>query len=223
MQNVGLGRALPRGRLRAGWEHGRTLRFRPTPVEGAQIIDLDRRGDDRGFFARLFCGQEFADAGLEPCFVQANNTLTARRATLRGLHFQLPPAAEAKVVRCIRGALFDVVADLRPDSPSYAKWFGAELSAENRSMMYVPRGCAHGFITLADDTEVLYLHSAPYAPELERGLRFDDPWLGIAWPVEPAELSAKDRAWPYFDPTYHGVEAMRGLLRCRPLAAVAGV
>lgn len=187
------------------------LRFTPTTVHGAYLIEGVRRGDDRGFFARLFCAEEFAAHGLESRFAQANNSLTGRRHTLRGMHYQLPPAAEVKLVRCVRGSLFDVVADLRPDSPTYGKWFGAELTADNRRMLYVPRGCAHGFLTLQDDTEALYLVSDAYAPQQERGLRFDDPFLSIAWPATPAELSGKDAAWPAFDPAFHGVDRMRGL------------
>lgn len=193
------------------------MKFHPTPVESTHLIELERRGDDRGFFARIFCEQEFTGHGLDARFPQANNSLTARRGTLRGLHYQLPPAAEAKVVRCIRGALFDVVADLRPDSPSYGRWFGAELNAENRTMMYVPRGCAHGFVTLADDTEALYLSSAPYAPEQERGLRYDDPWLGIEWPIRPVEMSGKDDSWPAYDPAHPESGQLRGLLAGRTL------
>ncbi len=187
------------------------IKFHPTPLEGAYLIELERRGDDRGFFARLFCEQEFGEVGLETRFVQVNNSLSARRGTLRGMHYQLPPAAEVKVVRCIRGAIFDVIADLRPDSPSFGRWFGAELSAENRRMMYVPRGFAHGFVTLTDDAETFYLVSDPYAPGQERGMRFDDPWLGIEWPAEPVEVSPKDRNWPVFDPGFHGVERLRAL------------
>lgn len=187
------------------------IKFHPTPLEGAYLIELERRGDDRGFFARLFCEQEFGEVGLETRFVQVNNSLSARRGTLRGMHYQLPPSAEVKVVRCIRGAIFDVIADLRPDSPSFGRWFGAELSAENRRMMYVPRGFAHGFVTLTDDAETFYLVSDPYAPEQERGMRFDDPWLGIEWPAEPVEVSPKDRNWPVFDPEFHGIERLRRL------------
>ena len=187
------------------------IRFHPTPVEGAYVIALERRGDDRGFFARLFCEQEFGAVGLETRFVQINNSLSARRGTLRGMHYQLAPAAEVKVVRCLRGAMFDVIADLRPDSPSFGRWFGAELSGENRHMMYVPRGVAHGFITLTDAVETLYFMSATYTPELERGIRYDDPRLGIEWPIEPAEISPKDRQWPRFDPDYHDIERLRGL------------
>lgn len=175
------------------------------------MIEPERRGDERGFFARLFCGREFATAGLESLFVQINNSVTARRGTLRGMHYQLPPAAEVKLVRCIHGAMFDVVADLRPDSPSYGRWFGTELTGESRAMMYVPRGCAHGFVTLTDDVETLYFVSAPYTPELERGLPFDDPRIGIQWPLQPLGISPKDRAWRRFDPANPEMQRLRGL------------
>ncbi len=185
--------------------------FNKTPLDGAYTIDLEKRGDDRGFFARLFCEKEFAAAGLETRFVQINNSTSAKRGTLRGMHFQLPPASEVKVVRCIKGALYDVIVDLRPDSPTFKRWFGAELSAENRRMMYVPRGFAHGFITLADETEAFYLVSAFYAPDCERGLRFDDPAIGIEWPLPPTEMSEKDKNWPNLDPAFHGLDAMKGI------------
>ncbi len=187
------------------------MRFNKTPLDGAYTIDLEKRGDDRGFFARLFCEKEFSAAGLETRFVQINNSSSATRGTLRGMHFQLPPAAEVKVVRCIKGALYDVIVDLRPDSPTFMRWFGAELSAENRRMMYVPRGFAHGFITLADDTEAFYLVSAFYAPECERGLRFDDPAVGIEWPLSPTEMSEKDKSWPDLDLAFHGLDSMKGI------------
>jgi dTDP-4-dehydrorhamnose 3,5-epimerase len=186
------------------------MKFVPTPLCGAYLIELEKRGDHRGFFARVFCEQEFAAPGLETRFVQVNNSLTAAAGTLRGMHFQLPPAAEVKVVRCIRGALHDVIIDLRPDSPTYLKWFGADLSAENRVMMYVPRGFAHGFITLVDDTEALYLVSDTYSPELERGVRFDDPCFSISWPLVPTEMSAKDRGWPDHDQAGPDAVALRG-------------
>jgi dTDP-4-dehydrorhamnose 3,5-epimerase len=186
------------------------MRFVPTLLHGAYTIELEKRGDHRGFFARFFCEREFGEVGLETRFVQLNNSLTAASGTLRGMHFQLPPAAEVKVVRCIRGALHDVIVDLRPDSPTYLKWFGADLSAENRVMMYVPRGFAHGFITLSDDTEVLYLVSAFYAPEHERGVRFDDPRFGIRWPMIPTEMSDKDRVWPHYDPAGADAARLRG-------------
>lgn len=185
--------------------------FRETGLRDARLIDLDRKGDERGFFARLFCEKEFGAAGLETDFVQINTSLSARAGTLRGMHYQLMPAAEAKVVRCIRGALWDCIIDLRPQSATYGKWFGATLSAENRTMMYVPRGFAHGFITLTDDVEAFYLVSAFYAPEQERGVRWDDPSFAIEWPRQPVEFSAKDGGWPSFDPEYHGVEGFRSL------------
>jgi dTDP-4-dehydrorhamnose 3,5-epimerase len=187
------------------------MKFNETPLHGAYTIELEKRGDDRGFFARLFCEQEFATAGLAPHFVQVNNSLTRSKGTLRGMHYQLPPAAEVKVVRCIRGALFDVIVDLRPDSPTFRRSYGAELTSENRRMMYVPRGFAHGFVTLMDDTEALYLVSAFYSPENERGVRFDDPTVAIQWPIAPVEVSDKDRKWPDLDPDFHGLERMRGL------------
>jgi dTDP-4-dehydrorhamnose 3,5-epimerase len=187
------------------------MKFHTTPLDGARVIELEQRGDQRGFFARYFCEREFAADGLETRFVQINNSLTAKKGTLRGLHYQLPPAAEVKVVRCVRGAFWDVIVDLRPDSPSFKKWFGAELSAENRQMMYVPRGFAHAFLTLTDDAEAIYLVSAFYGPEQERGVRWNDPAIGIEWPIEPVEVSPKDAEWPDLDPAFHGVESMRGL------------
>jgi dTDP-4-dehydrorhamnose 3,5-epimerase len=173
------------------------MRFTGTPVDGAFLVDLELRGDDRGFFARLWCRDELAAQGLDGHFVQSNDALSAERGTLRGLHYQLEPHAEVKLVRCVRGGIFDVVLDLRPSSPTYRQWFGAELTADNRRMMYVPRGCAHGLVTLADNTEVLYSVTHPYTPAAERGVRWNDPQFGIAWPeVGPLTISEKDRQWP---------------------------
>ena len=195
------------------------MQLRETPLSGAWLIDLERKGDSRGFFARLFCERAFAEAGLEANFVQINDSLSAGQGTLRGLHYQLPPHQEVKVVRCIRGALWDCIVDLRPDSSTFKQWFGVTLSAENRTMLYVPRGFAHGFITLTDDAEVIYLVSAPYAPEQERGLRWDDPAIGIDWPRVPTEMSDKDRNWPSLDPVWHRLDDLRE----RPLEpALAG-
>lgn len=188
------------------------MKFNPTPIPGAWTIDLEKRGDDRGFFARLYCEREFAQAGLPTRFVQINNSASSRRGTLRGMHYQLPDAAEVKVVRCVQGALYDVIVDLRPDSPTFRRWYGAELTADNRRMMVVPQGCAHGFLTLVPDTEALYLVSAFYAPDRERGLRYDDPAIRIEWPFAPDEISAKDRQWPSLDADFHGLETLRGLL-----------
>ena len=185
------------------------MELRETPLSGAFLIDLSRRGDSRGFFARLFCEKEFAAAGLEANYVQINDSLSSNAGTLRGLHYQLPPFQEVKVVRCIRGALWDCIVDLRPASPTFKRWFGVTLSADNRTMLYVPRGFAHGFITLSEDAEVVYLVSAPYAPEHERGLRWSDPELAIEWPRQPAEMSDKDAGWPLFDPAYHRIAELR--------------
>jgi dTDP-4-dehydrorhamnose 3,5-epimerase len=186
------------------------MKFLNTPLAGAYTIELEKRGDDRGFFARFFCENEFAAAGLETRFVQINTSCSAKKGTLRGMHYQLPPAAEVKVVRCLRGELYDVIVDLRAGSPSFGQWFGAKLTAENRTMMYVPRGFGHGFITLTDDVEALYLVSAFYSPENERGLRWNDPAIAIEWPIEPAEISEKDGRWLDLDPAFHGFELMRG-------------
>jgi len=185
--------------------------FHPTPLQGAYTVEIEKRGDERGFFARAFCEKEFGQAGLESRFVQINNSLSAKKGTLRGLHYQLPPKAEVKLIRCIRGALYDVILDLRPDSSSFGKSFGVELTAENRLMMYVPCGFAHGFMTLAGDTETFYLTSDFYAPEQERGIRHNDPRFALSWPFAPQEISAKDTQWPNFDPASHGVDLLRGL------------
>lgn len=185
--------------------------FHPTPLRGAYTIELEKRGDERGFFARLFCEREFAAAGIETHFQQINNSLTVKKGTLRGLHYQLPPASEAKVLRCIRGSLYDMILDIRPDSETFGQSFGVVLNAENRLMMVVPRGFAHGYLTLEDGTEALYMSSAFYDPERERGIRFDDPRFAIAWPIVPEEVSQKDRSWPNFDPGYHDIDQFKGL------------
>ena len=187
------------------------MKFIPTPLMGAYLIEIEPTADDRGFFARLFCEQEFSRAGLEAHFCQLNNSFSAKKGTLRGLHYQLAPSSEVKLVRCVAGAIYDVIVDLRPDSPTFRNWFGATLTAKNRSWLYVPRGFAHGFLTLEDDVETFYLVSAFYAPHAERGLRFNDPWLAIAWPSDPIEVSPKDNAWPLFDPEFHGIERLRGV------------
>ena len=162
--------------------------FNPSPLAGAFTIDLEPRKDSRGFFSRMFCAKEFEGAGIESNFVQANNSLCTTKGTLRGMHYQLTPAAETKLVRCLRGSLYDVIIDLRPQSKTYLQWFGAELTAENRTMMFVPRGFAHGLITLEDDTELMYMVSAYYAPEQERGICFDDKRIDIQWPIDPVEV-----------------------------------
>jgi dTDP-4-dehydrorhamnose 3,5-epimerase len=182
-----------------------------TPLPGAYTLEPDRQVDSRGFFARVFCEREFAEAGLNTRFPQVSVSCNKLRGTLRGMHYRLPPACEIKLVRCVRGALYDVIVDLRPDSASFGRWFGTELSAGNGRMLYIPRGFAHGYLTLADDTEVMYWISEFHAPGQERGLRHDDPWMAIDWPQAPAVMADKDRSWPLFEPGYHGIESLRGL------------
>lgn len=177
--------------------------FRESTLKGVYLVDLEKRCDERGFFARMFCEREFSQHGLAIRFVQMSVSLSMSKATLRGMHYQLEPRAETKLVRCIRGALFDVAVDLRKDSPTFGRSFGAELTAENGRMMYLPRGFAHGFITLKDDTEAIYLVDEFYSPEMERGIRWDDPRFGIDWPVLPMVMSEKDRSHPDFDPAWH--------------------
>lgn len=177
--------------------------FHKTPLAGAYLIELEKKGDERGFFARAFCQKEFAAHDLVTTFVQVNNSLTGRKGTLRGMHYQLPPHAETKLVRCIRGSLYDLILDLRPGSPTFGQSYGAELSAENRLMMYVPRGFGHGFMTLSDDAEAFYFVDAFYAPESERGVRWNDPRFALQWPMPPTVISDKDRAHRDFDPQWH--------------------
>jgi dTDP-4-dehydrorhamnose 3,5-epimerase len=171
--------------------------FKKTSIMGAYVLGIEPRGDERGFFARGFCRKEFEAHGLNPNIAQANIGVSRQRGTLRGLHYQVPPHAEAKLVRCTAGAVFDVIVDLRPASASYRKWLGVELAADTRTMLYVPEGCAHGYLTLADDTEIFYLVSQFYSAGAERGLRWNDPAFGIEWPLTQAlVISDKDRRWP---------------------------
>jgi dTDP-4-dehydrorhamnose 3,5-epimerase len=177
--------------------------FNPTPLAGAYLIDLEKKGDDRGFFARAFCVNEFKRYDLVDRFCQVNNSLSGQKGTLRGMHYQLAPRAETKLVRCIRGALYDLILDLRSDSTTFGLSFGAELTAENRRMMYVPKGFAHGFLTLADDTEAFYFVDEFYSPEHERGIRYNDPKFELVWPAAPNVISEKDKSQPDFDPARH--------------------
>jgi dTDP-4-dehydrorhamnose 3,5-epimerase len=177
--------------------------YSETPLAGAYVIELEMRADERGFFARVFCDQEFEKQGLATHFKQVNNSLAHTRGTLRGMHYQLPPKQEVKLVRCIRGALHDVIVDLREGSETFGRHFSIELTSENRKMLYVPKGFAHGFITLEPDTEAFYFADESYSPEHERGLRWDDPKFSIRWPMEPVVISEKDRTQRDFDPDYH--------------------
>jgi dTDP-4-dehydrorhamnose 3,5-epimerase len=172
------------------------MRFTETKVAGAFLIEPEPIADERGFFARTWCREEFADHGLNPELAQANISFNHHKGTLRGLHYQAAPHEEAKLVRCTRGAIWDLALDLRPGSPTYRAWFGAELSDANRAMLYVPEGCAHGFLTLTDEAEVAYQMSAPYAPQAARGVRFDDPAFGISWPGEVVVVNERDRGYP---------------------------
>ncbi len=174
--------------------------FTQTKLPGAYVIELEPRGDERGFFSRAWCEKEFENAGLSTRISQANVSLSRDRGTLRGMHLQLPPAAEIKLIRCTRGAIYDVIIDLRPTSPTYCEWVGVELTSENRKALYVPEGFAHGFQTLTEDCEVFYQVSHPYSPEHETGVRYDDPRFGIEWPGEFTVISDKDRNWPDFQP-----------------------
>jgi dTDP-4-dehydrorhamnose 3,5-epimerase len=175
--------------------------FTPTELDGVFLVDLEPRQDDRGFFARAWCRDEFAEQGLSTELAQCNISFNNRKGTLRGMHFQAAPHAEVKLVRCTRGAIYDVVVDLRPDSPTRERWFGVELTADNRRMLYVPEGFAHGYQTLVDATETFYHVSARYAPHAEGGVRWNDPAFGIEWPDPDRPLmSEKDRAWPDYRP-----------------------
>lgn len=172
------------------------MKFVPTPLAGAFVLQFEQVEDERGFFARSFCQDEFRMHGLRPVIAQCNVSWNRRRGTLRGLHFQAAPHEEAKVVRCTRGAVWDVIVDLRDGSPTRLRWHPQELNAENRLALYVPEGFAHGFQTLVDDSEVLYQMSEFYHPELARGVRWDDPALAVRWPVAEAILSERDRSYP---------------------------
>lgn len=172
------------------------MKFTPTPLAGAFVVSAERLADERGHFARLYCRDEFARHGLDPSLAQCSVSWNRTTGTLRGMHYQAAPHAEAKLVRCTRGALFDVIVDLRPDSGTRGRWFGIELAAAGDDMLYVPEGFAHGFLTLAADTEVHYQISVPYHPPASRGFRWDDPEVGIAWPARPEVISPRDRELP---------------------------
>lgn len=170
--------------------------FTPLALSGAYRVELEPRGDSRGFFARMFCADEFADHGLATQWVQCNTSFTVAVGTVRGLHYQRPPMAETKLLRCLKGAIFDVIVDLRANSPTYGHWHGERLDDQNRSMICVPEGFAHGFQTLTPNVEMLYFHSAPYSAEHECGLRWNDRSLAIDWPMPVTETSARDAAFP---------------------------
>lgn len=174
--------------------------FSETELPGVIVVELEKRRDERGFFARSFCTEEFAGHGLVSHFPQANVSFNREKGTLRGLHYQAEPKPEPKLVRCTRGAIFDVAVDLRRDSPGYRRWTGHELSADNHMGLYVPPGCAHGFVTLEQDSEVSYLMGEVYHEGLARGVRWNDPAFAIDWPLAPAVISDRDAAYPDFAP-----------------------
>ena len=176
------------------------MKFIETQIAGVWIIELERLGDDRGFFARSFCTEEFAAHGIDTAVVQCNISFNAHAGTIRGLHYQVPPAAEGKLVRCTSGAIYDVAIDVRPESSTYLHHVAVELNADNRTALFVPELFAHGFQTLADNTEVFYQMTAAYAPNTGRGVRYNDPALGIVWPLPVSAVSERDAALPLLDP-----------------------
>jgi dTDP-4-dehydrorhamnose 3,5-epimerase len=171
--------------------------FKETKLRGAFVLEIEKVEDERGFFARAWCQKEFQMHSLVSHLVQANISFSKQKGTLRGMHYQTPPYGEAKVVRCTRGMIFDVIIDLRPESPTFKQWTGVELTADNYKMLYVPENCAHGYITLEDSTEVTYLVSQFYHRERERGVRYDDPAFGVRWPIKVQVISEKDKSLPH--------------------------
>jgi dTDP-4-dehydrorhamnose 3,5-epimerase len=182
------------------------MKFIETKLKEAFIITPDLTYDERGFFARTFCRHEFEDQNLNPNIVQCNTSFNKAKGTLRGMHYQAKPHAEVKLVRCTAGAIYDVIIDLRPESPTFIQWLAVELSATNHKILYIPEGFAHGFQTLTDSTELVYQHSAFHSPEHERGLRFDDPVLNIAWPLGVSMISSKDQSYTLVDNHFKGIE-----------------
>jgi dTDP-4-dehydrorhamnose 3,5-epimerase len=181
------------------------MQFSETKLKGAFIIDLEPRQDDRGFFARTFCAHELENHGLKPVVAQCNLSFNYHKGTLRGMHYQTPPATETKLIRCTQGAIYDVIVDMRPESPTFLQHIGVELTADNRRALYVPEMFAHGYQALSDGAEVIYQVGEFYTPGCERGLRYDDPLLGIEWPLRVTEISAKDAAWPLLQKITVGV------------------
>ena len=181
------------------------MRFAPLPLAGAWTITAELRPDERGAFARTFCQDEFAAHGLETVYPQSNQSWNLKKGTMRGMHYQHPPHAEVKYIRCLRGAVLDVIVDIRTGSPTFLQNMGVELSADNHVGIYVPGGFAHGFITLVDNTELAYMHTARYAPGAEGGLRWDDPALGIEWPIAPVVMSEKDEVYGWIEEGFVGI------------------
>lgn len=185
------------------------MKFTATPLEGSYIITPIPHTDSRGWFARTYCRDEFASIGHQKDWLQMNHSFTTRKGTVRGMHYQDPPFTEVKLVRCVSGAAYDVIVDLRRNSSTFLQWFGAELSGENMLMMYVPEGFAHGFQTLTDNCTLVYNHSSVYVPGSEKGVRYDDPAVGIGWPLPATLLSERDLQHPLLTPGFSGVELDR--------------
>jgi dTDP-4-dehydrorhamnose 3,5-epimerase len=181
--------------------------FRATPIAGLMLVERQHQEDSRGFLSRLYCAEEFGEIGVRVPISQINHTLTRHKGTVRGLHYQLPPHAETKLVSCLRGEIFDVAVDLRSNSPTFLKWHGEILSAANRRSLVIPEGFAHGFQTLSNDCELLYLHTAAYEPTSEAGVNANDPRLKIEWPIEITEMSDRDRSHPMLSTEFSGVAA----------------
>lgn len=181
------------------------MKFHPTILAGVYEIEMDPMRDDRGWFGRFYCKNEFQSIGHDKEWVQMNHSFTAAKGAIRGMHFQKPPFGEIKMVRCIAGKVLDVVVDLRKNSATYLKWTGIELSAEKKNMIYIPAGCAHGFQTLSENCELIYLHSEFYNPSAESGIRYDDPAIGIEWPLVIAQVSQRDRQHALIDKNFEGI------------------
>jgi dTDP-4-dehydrorhamnose 3,5-epimerase len=182
------------------------MNFVETPIAGAYYIELEPFLDERGLFVRTFCQRELAQIGFHKQIVQINHSVTRQKGTIRGMHYQLQPASETKLIRCVQGKVFDVMVDIRAGSPTFKQWCGVELSKDNMRMVYIPEGFAHGFQTLTDNTELIYHHSAFYNQELERGLRYNDVALSIKWPLPVRSISSKDQSYPGIDSNFKGIE-----------------
>ena len=178
------------------------MNFIETKLHGAYIIELEKIGDDRGFFSRVWCRKAMEEQGLETNIAQINTSFNVHKGTLRGLHLQKAPFEEVKMVLCIRGSIFDVIVDIRPNSPTYLQWFGIDLNPDSCKMLYIPEGFAHGYQATRDDSAIIYPTTEFYTPESEGGLRWDDPGIGIEWPLEPRNMSEKDLSWPSFKPEF---------------------
>ncbi|RPI68886.1 MAG: dTDP-4-dehydrorhamnose 3,5-epimerase [Geobacteraceae bacterium] len=182
------------------------MKFIETPLAGAYVIELEPFRDERGLFARTFCQEEFCQIGFHKQIVQINHSVTRKKGAIRGMHYQNPPACEAKLIRCVHGAIFDVMVDLRADSQTFLHHFGVELSKDNMRMVFIPEGFAHGFQTLTDDAELVYHHSALYNPQCADGFRYDDPALAIDWPLPAGAVSPKDRGYPLIGKSFKGID-----------------